>query len=408
MALANSKEAPLPLGRMIFAVKDWVGRLGEVWVEGQIVEIKRRNAPTQFLTLRDRRADVSCDVTASAFVLDSAGPIPDGAEVVARLKAQVWERSGRLSFECLELHIAGEGRLLASLEQLKRKLQAEGLFDPARKKKIPFLPKGIGLLTGRNSDAERDVLTNIYDRWPAANVVVEYATVQGPSAAASVMQALAKLDADERIDVIILARGGGSLEDLLAFSDEGLVRAVAVANTPVITGIGHEPDTPIVDYAADLRASTPTDAAKRVVPDVRQESAIIAEGRSRLMTAVEALLEREQTALDGLRSRPVMLNPTAAFDAHYDRLVLLRHQLLTFITNTIRDEQATLSNLITSVRAMSPKHTLERGYAVLVTEDGESIASIHEAFPEERIHAYVADGVFELDVVDAHERTTHG
>ena len=408
MALANSKEAPLQLGRMVFAVKDWVGRLGEVWVEAQIVEIKRRNAPTQFLTLRDRRADISCQVTTTSLVLDSAGPIPEGAQVVARLKARVWERTSSLSFECLELHVAGEGQLLARLEQLKRKLQAEGLFDQTRKKPIPFLPKKIGLITGRASDAERDVLTNIAGRWPAANVQVEHSLVQGPTAAEAVMRALAKLDRDPSIDVIIIARGGGSMEDLLPFSDEGLVRAVANATTPVITAIGHEPDTPIVDFVADLRASTPTDAAKRVVPDVRQEAAIIEEARTRLRSAIVARLEQEQRSLDDIRTRPVLVDPTAAFDAHHDRLALLRHQLHNSITATLREEQSELSRLLMGIRAMSPKSTLERGYAVLVSEDGESISSVHDTFPEERINAYLADGEIVLDVVDTTERTSNG
>lgn len=408
MALPNSREQPQPLGRIVMGVKGWVDRLGEVWVDAQVVEIKRRNAPTQFLTLRDRSADISCQVTTSAFVLDSAGPVPEGSSVIARLKARVWERTSSLNFECLELHVAGEGRLLAQLEQLKRKLQAEGLFDPARKRPLPMLPRRIGLVTGAQSDAERDVLTNVHRRWPAARVRVEHALVQGPSAAASIMTALAKLDRDEDVDVIILARGGGSLEDLLPFSDEGLVRAVAAAGTPVITAIGHEPDTPIVDYVADLRASTPTDAAKRVVPDVAQETALVAETRERMRAAVTGFIQQEQRRLDEIRSRPVLHDPTSAFAAHYDRLALLRHQLGAAIDRELRDEQSQVAQLLAGVRAMSPKKTLERGYAVLVGDDGTSLDTVAGVRPGARVHAHLSDGELGLDVVDITERSRDG
>ncbi|SDL40529.1 exodeoxyribonuclease VII large subunit [Tessaracoccus oleiagri] len=408
MALPNSKESPQPLGRIVMGVKDWIGRLGEVWVDAQVVEIKRRNAPTQFLTLRDRMADISAQVTTTSLVLDSAGPVPEGSRVVARLKARVWERNTSLSFECLELHVAGEGRLLAQLEQLKRKLQAEGLFDPLRKKRLPMLPRVIGLVTGRDSDAERDVLTNIERRWPAAQVRVEHALVQGVNAAESVMTALAKLDGDPHVDVIIIARGGGSMEDLLPFSDEGLVRAVARATTPVVSAIGHEPDTPIVDFVADVRASTPTDAAKRVVPDVAQELGIVDDLRRRLRQAVVGRLDREQRQLDEVRSRPVLVDPTSAFDAHYERLGFLRHRLRTTIESRLRDDQADVARLLAGVRAMSPMRTLERGYAVLVADDHRTVSSVADAATGQRVHAHLSDGELTLDVADITERSRHG
>ena len=408
MALQNSREAPQPLGRIVLAVKDWVGRLGEVWVEAQIVEIKRRNAPTQFLTLRDRAADISCQVTASAFVLDSAGPIPEGSSVVARLKARIWDRNASLSFECLELQVAGEGQLLAELEKRKRKLQAEGLFDAARKRPLPLLPRRIGLITGRNSDAERDVLTNISLRWPAAQVRVEHALVQGNTATRSVMEALQVLDSDDDVDVIIIARGGGSLEDLLPFSDEGLVRAVAAARTPVVSAIGHEPDVPILDYVADMRASTPTDAARRVVPDVAQELGLVDEARSRMRGALAARLDAEQRGLQELRSRPVLQDPTSAFAAHFDRLELLRHQLRSHISARLTGETSRLGQLLASVRAMSPKKTLERGYAVLISDENTSVSSVVDTAAGSRIHAYLSDGELSLDVVDITERNRDG
>ncbi|SHJ72987.1 Exodeoxyribonuclease VII large subunit [Tessaracoccus bendigoensis DSM 12906] len=404
----SSREQPQPLGRVIGAVKDWVGRLGEIWVDAQVVEIKRRSGATQFMTFRDRVANMSVQVTASAVVLDSAGPLPEGSRVTARVRPRVWDKATSLSFECLEIHVAGEGQLLLRLEQLKRKLQAEGLFDDHRKRRLPLLPRAIGLVTGRGSDAERDVLTNVARRWPSAIFRVEHALVQGIDSAASLMTALARLDADPEVDVIILARGGGSLEDLLSFSDEGLVRAVAAAKTPVVTAIGHERDTPIVDLVADLRASTPTDAARRVVPDHVEESAGLALARTRLNRAVDVLLTREEHAISALRSRPVMLDPTSAFSAHYERLTLFRHRLGSAVEHRLRAEEADLRAAVSSIRALSPKHTLERGYAVLVGPGHESVSSIADASVGERIRAYLADGELTLDVVQTNPKEQHG
>lgn len=407
MALTSSRDTPQPLGRIVEAASDWVGRLGEVWVEAQIVELRRRTAPMQFLTLRDVATECSCSATATASVLDAAGPLPEGSRVVARVKPHLYARTSRFSFSVLEIHVAGEGRLLLELEQRKRKLQAEGLFDVSRKRPIPFLPSTIGLVTGRDSDAERDVLRNVELRWPGARFRVEHALVQGSGAAASVMQALATLDEDPAVDVIIIARGGGALEDLLPFSDEGVVRAVAKAITPVISAIGHERDTPILDLVADLRASTPTDAAKRVVPDVAQEVASLDDARARMRVALAGRLDVEQRRLDELRSRPVIADPTRAFAIHDERLALLRHQLRGAVDRRIRDEASELGRLLATVRATSPKRTLERGYAVLVGEDG-SVSSTSDATVGARIHAYLADGELGLTIDDVTERNQNG
>lgn len=406
--MSSSPEQPQPLGRVIGAMKDWVGRLGEVWVDAQVVEIKRRNGATQFMTFRDRVANMSAQVTVSALVLDSAGPLPEGSRVTARVRPRLWDRTSSLSLECLELQVAGEGRLLAQLEQLKRKLQAEGLFDEYRKRRLPLLPKRIGLITGKDSDAERDVLTNVARRWPTASFTVRHALMQGANSAESVMTALARLDADPAVDVIIVARGGGSLEDLLSFSDEGLVRAIASAQTPVITAIGHERDFPLVDFVADLRASTPTDAAKRVVPDHAAERAGVDQAVARLHRAISTRLKRERAGLDSLRSRPVLIDPTSAFVAHYDRLSLLKHRLTNAVERRLRDEEAELRTAVSSIRALSPKRTLERGYAVLVDAERRSVSSVTETAQGERIHAYLADGELTLDIVDVHAKENHG
>lgn len=404
MAMTSSPEQPQPLGRVIGAVKDWVNRCGEIWVDAQVVEIKRRNAPTQFMTFRDRIADMSCQVTATTLVLDAAGPIPEGSQVTARIRPRVWDRNSSLSYECLELRVAGEGRLLAQLEQLKRKLQAEGLFEAHHKRRLPTLPSVIGLVTGKNSDAERDVVTNVERRWPGARIRTRHALVQGVSSAESVMGALAALDADPEVEVIIIARGGGSLEDLLSFSDEGLVRAVHAARTPVITAIGHERDFPLVDFVADHRASTPTDAAKRVVPDHEAEATGVANTVARLRRAIDGVLTQQQHLLDSLRSRPVMVDPTSAFAAHYERLSLLRHRLESSIDRRLRTEESDLRSAVSTVRALSPKRTLERGYAVLVDDDHASVSSVADTTVGARIHAYLADGQLDLDVAGITQR----
>lgn len=404
MALQSSEAEPQPLGRVVMAVKDWVGRCNEIWVDAQVIEIKRRSGPTQFLTFRDRIADMSAPVTVSAMVLDAAGPLPEGSRVTARVRPRVWERNTRLSFECLELVVAGEGKLLARLEQLKRKLQAEGLFEAHRKRRPPFIPRRIGLITGKDSDAEHDVVTTVQHRWPAV-FTVAHCLVQGPNSAESVITAISRLDRDPGIDVIIVARGGGSLEDLLSFSDEGVVRAVASCTTPVISAIGHEQDVPLLDFVADVRASTPTDAGKRVVPDFNAEMALMSEARDRLDGAVSHRLDVAQRGLDDLRTRPVLRDPMSAFTAHTDRLALLRHRLASGIDTVLRSEESGLRTALTGVRAMSPKATLERGYAVLFDGDA-TVSSVRETTPGTTIRAHLADGRLELSVTGIHEQET--
>lgn len=399
MPMESSPENPQPLEKVVRAVKGWVERLGTIWVEGQLIEIRRRtNAPTQFLTLRDRFAEVSASLTCSRAVLDAAGPLSEGATVTALIRPTVWAGSGRLTFECTEIRPSGEGLLLAQLEQRKRLLQAEGLFDPERRKRLPFLPRGIGVITGKDSAAERDIVSNVLGRWPAARLVVRHALVQGPSAAAEVMTRLGELDADPSIDVIVIARGGGSLEDLLPFSDEGLVRAVAACRTPVVSAIGHEPDTPILDLVADLRASTPTDAAKRVVPDVAEEHRQLEQWRQRLRRAVSTRIGQEQAQLDQLRSRPVLRDPLGGFDLWVEQIANLRRRLASAIDRTLDRDQTDLAHSLSRVRALSPRATLERGYAILVDADGGGITSAAQPRPGDAVQARLHDGNLELEV----------
>lgn len=398
MAMQSSPESPQPLGRVVLAVKDWVGRLGSVWVDAQVIELRRRaGKATHFLTLRDRYADVSATVTCSTFVLDSAGPLTEGSQVTAQLRPRVWPGTASLSFEALEVRISGEGRLLAQLEQRRRQLQAEGLFDRARKKRLPFLPASIGLIAGQGSDAERDVCVNLRRRWPAADVRIVHAIMQGPQSAESVMIALQALDRDPGVQVIVIARGGGSLEDLLPFSDEGLVRAVSAARTPVVSAIGHEADTPLLDLVADLRASTPTDAARRVVPDAAEESELVASGLTRIRQAVLGSLDRAERDLTQVQTRPVMCDPMASFAAHDERLHQLRHRLRQAIDRRVGDENTSVTHDLARVRTMSPKATLDRGYAILARGDA-TVASVADVEPGTDLLAWLADGQLDLQV----------
>ena len=253
-----------------------------------------------FLTLRDPVAAVSVRVICPRAVLDAADPPPaEGARVVVWAKPDFNTTRGSFSLSAIEIRAVGIGELLARLERLRRALAAEGLFAAERKRPLPFLPGKIGLICGRDSAAERDVLRNAARRWPAVQFRVEQVAVQGPYAVAEVIDALQRLDADPAVDVIIIARGGGSIEDLLPFSDETLVRAVAACQTPVVSAIGHEQDTPLLDLVADVRASTPTDAARRVVPDVAEQLALIAQLRGRARRCLTGRLDRESSLAGG-------------------------------------------------------------------------------------------------------------
>ena len=400
VALESSPENPQPLRRVAHLVKGWIERLGPVWVEAQLIEVSRRSGRTIFLTLRDRLAEVSVSVTVSPTTFDAAGPLTEGSTVVARLKPSYFEQSGRFSFSCDALTPVGEGRLLARLEQTKRLLQAEGLFDAARKKRLPFLPRAIGLITGAGSAAERDVVENARRRWPGVRIEVRHALVQGAQAAEQVMAALDRLDDLPEVDVIVIARGGGSLEDLLPFSDEGLVRAVFAARTPVVSAIGHESDNPILDLVADVRASTPTDAAKRVVPDVTEERTRITQVSARLDHLVDALLARQQESLRALRSRPVLVDPTATFTVAEDQLAGARSRALRAVSVLVERESVFVGHHLARVRAMSPKATLERGYAIVVGPEGHALTSVQDADPGDDLLAYLADGQLVVEVRD--------
>ena len=393
MAVESSPEHPVPLGRVLSLVRQWIDRLGPIWVEAQLIEINRRAGTSSvFLTFRDRLAQLSASVRASTLTLDSAGPLNENATVVARLKPAFYEARGQFTFYCDAITPVGEGRLLAQLEQTKRLLQAEGLFDPARKRRLPVLPRGVGLITGADSAAERDVVENAQRRWSAIRIFTRHTLVQGPHAAAQLMDAVQALDANPRVDVIVIARGGGSLEDLLPFSDEGLIRAVFACRTPVVSAIGHESDCPILDLVADLRASTPTDAAKRVVPDVAEELVQLDRIRHRLDQSLLGLMASEQERLTAIRSRPVLADPTASFAVRYEQVDALRDRSRRAISLRIEHEATAVAHRLARVRAMSPRATLERGYSILVDAAGHVVTSVAGISVGDQLEARLLDG----------------
>ena len=401
MSLQSSPESPQPLGQIVTAVKAWVERCGQVWVEGQLIELKRRqNSQWHWLTLRDKHAEISASVSIPAAVLEAAGPVREGMTVTCLLSPKVLSKNGSLSFACADLRPSGEGRLLAQLEQRKQLLQAEGLFDRALKKRLPVLPAAIGLITGAASAAERDVVENVRRRWPGAVLEIRHTLVQGPHAAEQVMGALAALDELEHVQVIVIARGGGALEDLLPFSDEGLVRAVFAARTPVVSAIGHETDMPLLDLVADVRASTPTDAAKLVVPDVADELGRVDQARDQMYRAVLGLVEREQHRLEQLRNRPCLTDPLYAFTLRHREIDELRRRSGRAVTGLLEREVTGVRHALERVRAMSPKHTLERGYAILLDGAGQAVASVGQVDEGDGLHARLADGQL---VVEVHE-----
>ncbi|MGI8645379.1 MAG: exodeoxyribonuclease VII large subunit [Nocardioides sp.] len=372
----------------------WIDRLGSVWVEGQIAQISRRpGVGTVCMTLRDTVADISVPLTCARTLFDSLDPpLVEGAGVVVHARPSYYANRGTLSLYAREIRMVGLGELLARLERRRQLLAAEGLFAPELKRSLPFLPVRVGLVTAPNSAAERDVVENARRRWPAVAFEVAYAAMQGQRSAAEVMEALDRLERDDRVDVIVVARGGGSVEDLLSFSDEALLRAVHKMRTPVVSAIGHEPDQPLLDLVADVRASTPTDAAKLVVPDVTDEARGVAGARERLRTVVDQFLRREQAVLDGLRSRPALAAPASLFDARSEEIEMMRERARRSLGHTLDRAADDIGHQVARARALSPLATLGRGYAVLQDADGHAVTSVSVLTAGSPVTARVADG----------------
>ncbi|WP_030562697.1 exodeoxyribonuclease VII large subunit [Streptomyces aureocirculatus] len=402
MALNTSPDAPLPVGEVSRLIGGWIDRLGAVWVEGQITQLSRRpGAGVVFLTLRDPSHDISVSVTCYRQVFDAvADVVSEGARVVVHAKPEWYAPRGQLSLRAARIKPVGVGELLARLEQLKKSLAAEGLFAPERKKPLPFLPQLVGLVCGRASAAERDVLENARHRWPAVRFEVRNVAVQGVHAVPQVVQAVQELDALAEVDVIVVARGGGSVEDLLPFSDEQLVRTVASCRTPVVSAIGHEPDNPLLDHVADVRASTPTDAAKRVVPDVGEEYERVAFLRDRARRSVTAFLDREERGLAHALARPCMEHPHRMVEEREEQVTAYVDRARRTLGHLLDRAQSELTHTHARVVALSPAATLQRGYAVLQkkADGGAVVRAADEVASGEELRARVADGEFTVRV----------
>ena len=381
MALQSSPEQPLALRTVAKAIGDWVGRLGQVWVEGQVAQLSRRpGSSVVFLTLRDTAAELSLQATCSPATCDAVDPaLKEGARVVVLAKPSFYLARGTLALQVSEIRHVGVGELLARLERLKKVLAAEGLFAAERKRPLPFLPRVVGLVTGRGSAAERDVVENARLRWPAVQFKVEAVAVQGVNAVPEVIAAIGRLDRDREVDVIVVARGGGSVEDLLPFSDEGLVRAAAACVTPLVSAIGHEPDSPLLDLVADLRASTPTDAGKRVVPDVAEELHRVGALRDRARRVLDDRVSRESAGLAGLLTRPCLADPLGMVVGREAEVLALRERARRRLDHLLVSAVDDLVHTRARVTALSPQATLDRGYAVVQDAAGAVLRSADDA-----------------------------
>lgn len=402
--LDSSPEQPLPLRRISQALTEWIGRLGEVWVEGQIAQFVRRpGVATHFLTLRDTDANISMQVTCHRSVLPEG--IAEGARVILRARPDFYAERGTLSLRATEVRQVGIGELLARIERLKQLLAAEGLFAVDRKRRLPFLPHTVGLITGRASAAERDVVENARRRLPAVRFEIRNAATQGTSAVNEIVAALTELDRADAVEVIVIARGGGSVEDLLPFSNEALLRAVSACRTPVVSAIGHETDQPLLDLVADLAASTPTDAGGRVVPDLNDELRTIADSRQRLRAGVHRRLDAEAELMAGLpaRLRRAVANNLAA---QSDEITRLHTRSRTRLGNLLDLAESESRQLLARVVSLSPQAILDRGYAVLWNAEGDLIRDAGHVRPGELLHARVAHGDLALAVADGEPPAT--
>ncbi|WP_422110439.1 exodeoxyribonuclease VII large subunit [Cellulosimicrobium arenosum] len=399
-AVETSPEHPWPVRLLAHNIESYVARMPALWVEGQVVQLSRRGGGMAFLTLRDTDQDMSVPVAALSRVVQRVPvPLEEGAHVVVHARPEYWAKRGSLQLKASEIRPVGVGELLARIERLKSVLAAEGVFDASRKVALPFLPAVVGLVCGRGSKAEHDVVVNARERWPQVRFEIREVAVQGVDAVGQVSAAIADLDARPDVEVIVVARGGGAVEDLLPFSNETLVRAAAACRTPLVSAIGHETDCPLLDLVADHRASTPTDAAKRIVPDVSEERARVVQSRDRIRSAVAALVAREQAGLDAARSRPVLAAPHVLVDAHAEQVVSARDRGRRALDARLLRAAGEVDRLEAQVRALSPASTLERGYAVVQRGDGHVVRTPDDVATDDALHVRVAGGAFDVTVL---------
>jgi len=369
----TSSESPAPVRVVSEAIKEYVERLGPIWIEGEISELNERSGGMAFMRLRDTSVDMSLSVMCYKNVLAAVQPLPANARVVIHAKASWFTKNGSLTMSAKEIRQVGVGELLARLEALKGVLAAEGLFSADRKVALPLLPRKVGLICGRNTDAEKDVVENARRRWPAVEFEIREVAVQGAAAVVEVSEALRELESIEDVDVIIITRGGGSFEDLLPCSDESLVRLAASCETPIVSAIGHEKDSPLLDLVADYRASTPTDAAKRVVPDIEQEIADINKIRDRIYRRLVSTIDYELNQISQLRNRPVMKDPSVMVKVRVEELNALRDRSHRGFKALLDIEKKEIKGVIAHLRSLSPQSTMDRGYSVVQSDDGKIV-----------------------------------
>lgn len=400
-APGQSAENPFPVRGVAIRVAGWIDKLGAIWVEGQIAQLTLRpGSNTAFITLRDPAADMSLALTCPRdVVVNAPTKMAEGARVIVFGKPNFYTGRGSFSLRVSEIRAVGLGELLLRIERLRKLLDAEGLFDPRLKRPIPFLPTMIGLITGRASAAEHDITAVAGGRWPAVRFAVRNTVVQGPNAVPQIIDALQELDTDSDVDVIVLARGGGTFEDLLPFSDETLCRAIARCTTPIVSAIGHEPDSPLCDLVADLRAATPTDAAKRIVPDASAEQSLVTDMRRRSARALRSWVNREQHTLSQLRSRPVLARPLEAVQARAEEVHRARASARRDVNRLLTRESERIAHLSARLSTLGPAATLARGYAVVQTQPSGSppgtarlLHSVADAPAGTRLRIRLADG----------------
>jgi len=388
----TSSESPAPVRVVSEAIKDYIDRLGPIWIEGEISELNERSGGMAFMRLRDTSADMSISVMCYKTVLASVQPLPANARVVIHAKPSWFTKNGSLTMSAKEIRQVGVGELLARLEALKEKLALEGLFSADRKIALPRLPRTVGLICGRNTDAEKDVVENARRRWPSVQFEIREVAVQGAAAVVEVTTALAELEANPDVDVIIITRGGGSFEDLLPFSDESLIRLAASCTTPIVSAIGHEKDSPLLDLVADYRASTPTDAAKRVVPDIAQEISDIEKIRDRMYRRLVSTIDYELNQIAQLRNRPVMKDPSVMVTSRRDEIKRWRDRSIRSFASLLEIEKKELKGVRDHLRSLSPQSTMDRGYAVVQLEDGSIVRDASKAKAGTRLRIRVAKG----------------
>ena len=391
-------DEPWPVALLATKIKGWIDRLGSAWVEGEITQWGSSGG-----NVYGKLKDLHDDATVGFAVWSSVrSRIPEdlkqGDRVVALVKPNYWVKGGTLTMQVLDMRHVGLGDLLERLERLRSTLTAEGLFDAARKRPLPFLPGCVGLVTGKDSDAEKDVLRNAQLRWPAVRFRVVHAAVQGDRAVGEVISAIRELDADPEVEVIIVARGGGDFQNLLVFSDEKLVRAASACTTPLVSAIGHEADRPLLDEVADLRASTPTDAAKRVIPDVVDELARVQQVRARLTMRMSSLITREIDRIEQLRSRPSLRDPSTLIDRRADELSRYVGRAGEIVELRLDRAGERIAGLRAHVRALSPQRTLDRGYAIAQLPGGRVLRAAADAPAGGAVLLTLADGAVSTTV----------